>query len=752
MKIIVGWLLLCTAAWANPVTQGQYAYDEGQLHKAVQLWQTALDTLPVTQQVRVRLQLAEAYKKLGEPQAAIQVLEQAINYTEELTKQALILSHLSDAFLTSREFEHAQQAITDSLTLAQQTDDPDVLAHVLNNQGNTFATLQRYAEARVAYEQAWQFAQQANQTALLTRIILNQIQAAIYHQDIITARQQLTIAFTHLQQLPEAASEQRLGLLGLGRLALQLKKQFSEPDPALLNLAYQSLIQAEALSLAATDKNTTSYVYGYLGQLYQTQQRFEEALQLTRRALFIAEEIQARPIIYRWYAQLAEIYRQQGEWEKALNAYQQAIYNLQPARPQLASAYRSSRYSFQQFVEPVYIGMVDLLLQQARQAGNKAQQQFWRRKALEQLELLKGVELAHFFQDFQNKCFLDPPHEHPPSDYLDQGTAALYPLMLSKRLELLLVLADGTIEQFSMPVSEQQFQEILRAFRENLVIRSHFQYLDHAWLLYDWLIRPVQATLLEHNIETLVFIPDNLLRTVPLAALNDKQTKQFLIEQFALVTTPSLYLTPDAKQLNAAQVQILLAGLSDSVQGFPALLNVPQELHKIQQLYPHQHTLLKNQDFSVANLQNLLQNKPFNMIHIASHGQFDNDPNKTFLLTHDSKLNIRQFEALLQTHTNHQMPIDLLTLSACQTAVGDERAALGLAGMAIKAGVRSTLATLWAIDDNATSELVAEFYQQLQSSITKAKALQNAQRHLLLQPRFRHPAYWSAFLLIGNWL
>ena len=98
-------------------------------------------------------------------------------------------------------------------------------------------------------------------------------------------------------------------------------------------------------------------------------------------------------------------------------------------------------------------------------------------------------------------------------------------------------------------------------------------------------------------------------------------------------------------------------------------------------------------------------------------------------------------------------PLELLTLSACETAAGDDRAALGLAGIAVKAGARSALATLWYINDQASSELVAEFYRQLKKpGMSRGKALQLAQLKLLNDPRYKHPCYWAPFLLINNWL
>jgi len=142
-----------------------------------------------------------------------------------------------------------------------------------------------------------------------------------------------------------------------------------------------------------------------------------------------------------------------------------------------------------------------------------------------------------------------------------------------------------------------------------------------------------------------------------------------------------------------------------------------------------------------------------NLITIRKNGQFDHDPKNTFLLTYDDKLTMDRLERLLSFNQFRENTVELLTLSACQTAVGDERAALGLAGVAIKAGARSALASLWFVNDTATAELISEFYNQLRSTqLSKAQALQNAQKKLLDQKTFNHPIFWAPFLLIGNWL
>jgi len=144
----------------------------------------------------------------------------------------------------------------------------------------------------------------------------------------------------------------------------------------------------------------------------------------------------------------------------------------------------------------------------------------------------------------------------------------------------------------------------------------------------------------------------------------------------------------------------------------------------------------------------------YSIVHIASHGHFDSDAAKTFVLTYDGKLSLDELERMIRPSQIRDKPVELLTLSACQTAAGDDRAALGLAGIAVKAGARSAFATLWFVDDEASTMLVGDFYSDLHNlpGISKAKALQKAQVKLLADPRYGHPCYWAPYLIIGNWL
>ena len=194
-----------------------------------------------------------------------------------------------------------------------------------------------------------------------------------------------------------------------------------------------------------------------------------------------------------------------------------------------------------------------------------------------------------------------------------------------------------------------------------------------------------------------------------------------------------------------------MAGLSKAVQGFPPLPYVKAELDEIREFYPGER--LFNESFRGSSLKKALRNKEFNILHIASHGEFQGDVGKTFLLAFDGRLTMNELDEYVGLLQFRKDPLELLTLSACDTAAGDDLAALGIAGVAIKAGARSALATLWQVNDLATSILVGEFYRQLRKpNVSRAVALQRAQLKLLHDPRYEHPGYWSPFLMINNWL
>ena len=267
-------------------------------------------------------------------------------------------------------------------------------------------------------------------------------------------------------------------------------------------------------------------------------------------------------------------------------------------------------------------------------------------------------------------------------------------------------------------------------------------------MLYEWLIKPLATELQARDIHTLVVVPDEALRTIPFAALYDGQ--DFLINRYAIVITPGLTLTDP--EISASEGhQALLVGLSESVQGFGKLPYVSDEIRGVALLYGG--TQLVNEAVLKNRVQAEFKRIPYSIIAFATHAQIHSDPRQSFLLTYDDKITLDELDSFVRTGQFRDQPVELMVLSACDTAEGDERAALGLAGVAVKAGARSVMASLWSVNDASTARLVPVFFEHLKNpNLSKAQALQRAQQLLLADVEYQHPFYWAGFVLIGNWL
>jgi CHAT domain-containing protein len=295
-----------------------------------------------------------------------------------------------------------------------------------------------------------------------------------------------------------------------------------------------------------------------------------------------------------------------------------------------------------------------------------------------------------------------------------------------------------------------ELEKISNQLRQTLLIRASNRYFNGLKRLYTSIIQPLEADLTYHGVKNLIFVLDGGLRNIPMAALYDGQ--QFLVQKYSVSLAPSLQLI-DPRPLQDQKLRVLVAALSESRQGFSPLPYVNTEVEEIQSNLPSQ--VLLNQKFTEASFKEALGEQSAPIIHIATHGQFSSQNETTFILTWDERLDITSLNSVLQVaDVNQANPIELLVLSACETAIGDERAALGIAGMAVRSGARSTIATLWQVDDEATALFMNRFYKVLTTSkTTKTEALRQAQIEVLQDTRFQaHPYFWAPYVLVGNWL
>ncbi|MBD2665320.1 TPR repeat-containing protein [Richelia sinica FACHB-800] len=510
------------------------------------------------------------------------------------------------------------------------------------------------------------------------------------------------------------------------------------------------------------DKQAEAYALGYLGGVYQEIGDITNAQRLTEQALRLASSFNAPDIAYRWQWQLGRLRRIQNNQQGAVSAYTGAFETLKSLRQDLTAVINPEvQYTFRDSVAPVYREFVDLLLQ-----GNNSQQ-----KNLKQArDVIEALQLAELDDYFRDACIQAKPQQI--DQVVDKATpkaAVLYAITLPERLELILKLpGQEKLEHYTTTVTQEELEKNLQQLIDRLNDKTSFAYEIQALSqqTYDWLIQPIQPKLAKNQVKTLVFVLDGMLRNIPMSVLYDRPSQEYLVQKYALVLTPGLQLI-NPRPLANVPLKAIIAGISKELnftyenEYFHNLDFVPNELGEIEKEIQN-HERLLDQDFMKNTLQQHLATANFTIVHLATHGEFNSDPEKTFIATWDRLIKIKDLDSLLRAGKRNQpISIELLVLSACETATGDSRATLGLAGVAVRAGARSTLASLWSVNDESTSELMGEFYRELvhtngRKNMSKAEALQQAQLALLNNSdpnkQWERPYYWAPFVLVGNWL
>lgn len=730
--------------------EGLLAFQRGDFDQAISRWTEASrlfesEKMP-EEQCKALIKVSQAFQSIGRYNKALQTLEEALILAEKIEDQTLIasvLGNLGNVYIATGPEDKSYRYLSKGLSMARDQRDSGLSAAILNNLGNLLTLQERYSEAIGAYSESKTLADKTDNHSLVTIALTNAAMASMREGQYKEAKVLLGEAWDKIQGL-DNSQERAYGLINIGLAYRSLRQHLYEPNNFLQHLASRAFCEAISVSEAIENPRTASYALGYLGTLYQEEQRYQEALQLTREAIFAAQQVNAPESLYRWHWQAGRLLTRLDRVDEAISAYRHAVLNIQSIRQEFSSCYGRAQASFRESAGSVYLELVDLLLQRAATEREVKQYEAYLLEAREAVEVLKAYELREYFED---DCVDAARIGIKRLDIVSQTAIVVYPILLPNRTEILVSLPTG-MKRFAIQVGAESLAREVKEFRHKLEKRTTREYLPHAQKLYDWLIRPIEPDLANITIDTLVFVPDGPLRTIPMAALHDG--KHFLINKYALAITPGLNLT-DPCPIERENMRVLAVGLTESAQGFPPLPFVSEELLAIHSLYGGK--VLLNQDFLIPTMQKTLNEEYFNIVHIASHGQFEGEVDKTFLLAFDDKITMDLLDQYVGLFKFRGGPLELLTLSACETAAGDDRAALGLAGVAIKTGARSALATLWFINDQASSILVAEFYRQLRDpSISRAVALQHAQLKMLNDRRYEHPGYWSPFLLINNWL
>lgn len=748
-------------------TQGRLQWYRGQTEQALSTWQ---DATVAYEQADDRTGLiislinqARALQTLGftvRAEAQLTRVEQLLQQEPDSTLKATGLRSLGNALRRVGKLQESRQVLQMSLQ-GMEPPPPSVESAVLLDLGNTERALGSKALAIGDTKTAQTYFQAAQnryqQAATIAPSALANLQAQLNQLSLLVETEQISAAMALADQLqPELAT------LPLSRSSLYIQLNYARSLSRMnqcqrlditcqeAGINYQDLAQflGNTLQHARELEDTTveSYALGQLGELYEQLGQWQEAQRLTQQALLKAEAIQAADVRYRWEWQLGRLQEKQGERLGALAAYQAAVKSLQAVRNDLLSISADVQFSFRDDVEPVYRGLVELLLT-VDQGKSPSQENL--KLAIQQVNALQLAELNNFLG-----CTIAQVIDIGEVE-ADPTAAKLYPMILPNKLAIVVELpGNQPLLYHEVPQPQSEILTTLQQLRRDLGAPDRTpEAISGLEQLYQWLIAPFQPTLTQQSqVKTLVFVLDGELRNVPMSALYDGQ--QYLVSQYAIAVAPRLELfQPNPRP---AKLNVFLGGVGEPQtlrdRAFPEIQYLTPELEQIQQLVNAQQPLL-NQSFTETNLELQLQAGEFSVVHLKTHGIFSSDPEETFIVAYQELITGRDLGRLIQLgRLGEASPIELLVLSACSTAEGDNRAVLGLAGVAVQAGARSVVSTLWEAQDLPNTQLMIRFYEALLNpQISRAEALRQAQLHLLAQG-YTTPHVWATYVLVGNWL
>ncbi|MBD2353057.1 CHAT domain-containing protein [Tolypothrix sp. FACHB-123] len=719
-------------------TQGSLQIMQGKTETAIDTWKQAAviyeRTGDKTGKLISQINQAQGLQILGQYRRSKTLLEGLVkelqNQPDSLLK-AQGLRSLGIALQTTGDLQQSQTVLEKSLAISKQLNSPADVSAVIFSLGNVAKDLKNYDVALSKYQEAINLSPEPQ---IKLEAQLNQLSLLVKLQKW-EATESLIPAIENNLALLSPSRPAIYAQINFADSLMQKESKQTDSKHNYVKIA-QLLVKTSQQAQEIQDSRSEAYSLQQLGKLYQQNGQLTEATKLTKQAQILAQAMNAPDLVARTAAQSGKIAKEQGDIENAIAAYEIAFNNLQSLRSDLIAINPDVQFDFKESIEPIYRDYVSLLLQPGDNQNNLKQ-------ARQVIEALQLAELDNYFKD---ACV----DTHPVAiDQIDVQAAVIYPIILSDRLEVILSIPNQPLHHYSTQIPKAQVEANLKrlySYMSRGYIREESFRLSQR--VYKWLIAPAEEKLNSSKVTTLVFVLDGLLRNLPMAALHDG--KQYVVEKYNVALSPGLQLFPQG--LERQKLGVLAAGLTEARQGFSSLPAVTEEIQEVTTKINAK--ILLNQEFTRDTLKKYLDSQPFPIVHLATHGQFSSNPEETFLLTWSDRISILDFDRLFQSRRlGLQQPIELLVMSACQTASGDNRATLGLAGFALRSGAKSTIASLWSVNDESTANLMKEFYQQLNNpNLTKAEALRQAQLKIMADPLYQHPYFWSAFVLVGNWL
>ncbi|HEY3951680.1 CHAT domain-containing protein, partial [Phenylobacterium sp.] len=541
--------------------------------------------------------------------------------------------------------------------------------------------------------------------------------------------------------LPEAEGLSGPGRAELiGRLMEAALDAGTAPSPAL------DTAEAKLASAAGEVPDEASYAQAMAGRLALARGDAGQARALLGRAVYL-ESQRAEPLRQStWLLWLAEADPARRR-ELVTEAYR-ALEAVRPLLPLVDPLTEEPTFTLR--MQPVFEQAVDVELRDTEAGGEAAR-----------IARAQAVVEAYRQAEVQSALGADcvPPREPVKPAELRSDEVLLYPILLPDRVELIYARgsAGGAGAYHRLSAARGADRETVVQLAKALVDSASGEEGD-AWKaparqLYQLLIKPIEGQLSTGG--TLVIIPDGVLRSVPFAALTDDNGK-FLIERTAVSVAPALSYSQPGTDRTKRPLSVVAASLQKEVSlpagDFPKLEGTAEEAKIAVDVGGAGARSRLIQDFHKADLQAALAGGHVDVLHVATHAAFNGRSDRSFVVANDEAISLTDLRGLISSDRARGDELSLLVLSACETAVGDDQASMGLAGAAVQAGAQSALASLWEVSDTGTVELMKGFYAGYRSGLGKAAALRQAQLKMIAAGGgLEHPGVWAAFTVLGGW-
>ncbi|YAG14110.1 TPR repeat-containing protein [Nostoc sp. DSM 114161] len=368
----------------------------------------------------------------------------------------------------------------------------------------------------------------------------------------------------------------------------------------------------------------------------------------------------------------------------------------------------------------------------------------------------QAAEISSNFPEVAELFETTPADINQLKSSIPAGTVVIQPVLLTDVIDMpdflaIFVLTKDKLNIIKTSINPSEFDKLLTQYLQQVQDDSDADYVETSGKLYDILIRPVEDAI-NLSDKQVSIIATGKLRHLPFETLKDSKTQQYLIEKYPInylsrISTRSLESVE--KQGISTQVKKVVLAFGNPVPRKPQQLpGAETEVKRIEQLLPGSKAYI-HEKATLATFKSQALRFPF--LHLATHGCFQDTDCKTLNLENNTLLFADTQFKIADAALLGLQGTQLLTLSACQTALDINAKGQGIAGIAYifeRAGAKAVMASLWAVDDAATQELMVDFYQNLNQGKTKGEALREAKLKLIKD--HRHPFYWSPFILIGD--